>query len=321
MKTIVLGFGEDQLEQLDLPAIAAAAPSYELLITQDRQQLEAKLPEIEIVFNSFPHDLIARAPNLRWIQQWGAGVDWLMRHPEVVANDHIVVTSGSGIHPIPITEHIFGLILAFGRHIHTQIRQQTRNEWRSMPGESLLELPGKTMLLIGVGAIGERTAQVANALGMRVLGVRRDPSQAVVGVETMVGQDALLDILPQADFVVLTVPFTYETKQMISTAELRAMKPSSFIINIGRGGTIDETALVTALREGWIAGTGLDVVEQEPLPADSPLWAMENVIITAHYAGATPNYYERVTDLFLDNLRRYLAGEPLRNVVDKALGY
>jgi D-2-hydroxyacid dehydrogenase (NADP+) len=320
-KTIVLGFGEDQLGQLDLPAIAAAAPGYELLVTQDRQQLEAKLSEIEIVFNSFPHDLIARTPNLRWIQQWGAGADWLMRHPEVVAAEQVTITNGSGIHPIPITEHIFGLLLAFGRQIHTQIRQQSRNEWRSMPGEALFELADKTLLLIGVGAIGAQTAQVATAFGMRVLGVRRDPTIAVDGVESMYGPDALLALLPQADFVVLTVPLTHETRHMISTQEFHAMQRSTYIVNIGRGGTIDEAALITALRAGQIAGAGLDVVEAEPLPADSPLWGMENVIITAHYAGATPRYYERITELFLDNLRRYLADEPLRNVVDKALGY
>lgn len=320
-KTIVLGFGEDQLGQLDLLAIAAAAPGYELLVMQDRQQLEAKLPEIEIVFNSFPHDLIARAPNLRWIQQWGAGADWLMRHPEVVAAEQVTVTNGSGIHPIPITEHIFGLLLAFGRQIHTQVRQQARNEWRSMPGEALFELADKTLLLIGVGAIGAQTAQVATAFGMRVLGVRRDPTIAVDGVEAMYGPDALLALLPQADFVVLTVPLTHETRHMISTQEFQAMQGSAYIVNIGRGGTIDEEALITALRAGQIAGAGLDVVEAEPLPPDSPLWGMENVIITAHYAGATPRYYERITELFLDNLRRYLAGEPLRNVVDKRLGY
>lgn len=321
MKTIVLGFGEDQLEQLDLAQIAAAAPGYDLLVTQDRQELEARLAEIEIVFNSFPHDLIAQAPNLRWFQQWGAGADWLMHYPGVVENDQIVITNGSGIHPIPITEHIFGFILAFGRHIHTQIRQQMRNEWRSMPGESLLELPGKTMLLIGVGAIGEQTTQVANALGMRVIGVRRDPTQAVAGVESMHGTDELLELLPQADFLVLTVPLTHETKDMINRAELQAMKADAYIINIGRGGTINEDALIAALNNGEIAGAGLDVVEEEPLSADSPLWAMENVIITAHYAGATPHYIERVVGLFLDNLQRYLTDKPLRNVVNKKLGY
>ncbi|MCB0046874.1 MAG: D-2-hydroxyacid dehydrogenase [Caldilineaceae bacterium] len=321
MKIIVIGFGEDQLAQLDLAQIAAAAPGYELLVTTDRRQIQERLAEIEIVFNSFPQDLIAHAPNLRWIQQWGAGADWLLRHPEAAANPQLVVTNGSGIHPIPITEHIFGLILAFGRHIHTQIRLQARNEWRSMPGESLFELPGKTMLLIGVGAIGERTAEVARALGMRVLGLRRDPTQAVAAVDAMYGQDALLELLPQADFVVLTVPLTHETNYMIGKAELQVMKRSAYIVNVGRGGTIDEEALITALEKGWIAGAGLDVTEVEPLRQDSPLWQMDNVIITAHYAGATPNYYERLTALFVDNLQRYLAGEPLRNIVDKRLGY
>lgn len=321
MKTILLGVDDWELSEADLTEIRAIAPDYELLLTKDRKQIEARLTEIEIVFNSFPHELIPQAPNLRWIQQWGAGADWLMRHPEATAMAQLTITNGSGIHPIPITEHIFGLILAFGRRLHTQMRQQVRNEWHSMPGETLFELPGKTMLLIGVGAIGARTAQVATALGMRVLGVRRDPSMNVEGVDALFGRDALPELLPQADFVVLTVPLTHETRHIISHAELHAMKSSSYIINIGRGGTIDEAALVTALQEGWITGAGLDVTEVEPLPPDSPLWQMENVIITAHYAGATPVYRKRLIPLFLDNLRRYVAGESLRNVIDKQLGY
>ncbi|MGC8782588.1 MAG: NAD(P)-dependent oxidoreductase, partial [Anaerolineae bacterium] len=137
----------------------------------------------------------------------------------------------------------------------------------------------------------------------------------------VVGPDRLLEVLPLADLVVLTIPLTPETSHLIGERELRAMKPTAYIFNIGRGGTMDEAALIRALREGWIAGAGLDVFEKEPLPADSPLWQMENVIITAHYAGATPHYNERAMAIFLDNLRRYRAGEPLRNVVDKTLGY
>jgi len=131
----------------------------------------------------------------------------------------------------------------------------------------------------------------------------------------------LLGLLPEADFVVLTVPLTHETQGMIGERELRAMKPTAYLVNIGRGGTVQERALIRALQEGWIAGAGLDVFETEPLPEDSPLWDMDNVIITAHYAGATPHYNERAMAIFLDNLRRYRAGEPLRNVVDKRLGY
>jgi phosphoglycerate dehydrogenase-like enzyme len=156
---------------------------------------------------------------------------------------------------------------------------------------------------------------------MRVIGVRRNPREPVPGVERIVGPDRLLEVLPLADFVVLTIPLTPETRHLIGEPQLRAMKPTAYLFNIGRGGTIDEVALIRGLREGWIAGAGLDVFAKEPLPADSPLWRMENVLITAHYAGATPHYNERAMAIFLDNLRRYRAGAPLRNVVDKSLGY
>jgi phosphoglycerate dehydrogenase-like enzyme len=157
---------------------------------------------------------------------------------------------------------------------------------------------------------------------MRVVGVRRDPAASVVaGVEAMYGPGDLTGLLPQADVVVLTVPLTQETQAMIGERELRAMKESAYIINIGRGGTIDEKALVKALQEGWIAGAGLDVFETEPLPETSPFWTMDNVLITAHYSGSTPHYNERALEIFVDNLERYRTRQPLRNVVDKGRGY
>ncbi len=321
MKTILLGFEEDKVSPATLAQIQALAPGYDVLITTDRGTIEERLNDIEIVFRSFPMDLIAQAPNLRWLQQWGAGVDSLMGRPEIVALEQLTITTGSGIHAVPITEHIFGLLLAFGRGIHHAVRNQARNHWQSPTWDQLFELPGKTMLLIGVGAIGERTAQIAHALGMRVLGVRRDPTVAAAGVEAMYPPDQLLDLLPQADFVVSTVPLTSATHQLIGERELRAMKSTAYLVNIGRGATVDEAALIRALQDGWIAGAGLDVCAVEPLPADSPLWAMENVIITAHYAGATPIYDARAMPIFLDNLKRYMTGQPLHNVVDKALGY
>lgn len=319
--TILLGFTTGDLSDADYRQIKASAPDHELLVTTDRRLIEQRLADIEVAVKSFPHDLITQAPKLRWLQQWGAGADWLLRYPEVAALDRLIITNGSGVHAVPITEHILGLILAFGRGLHMQVRQQGTKTWRSPTWDQLFELPGKTLLLIGVGAIGERTAQMATALGMRVLGVRRDPTIATAGVAALYGPDALPQLLPQADIVVLTVPLTQATHHLIGAAELSLMKPSAYIINIGRGGTIDEPALVQALRAGRLAGAGLDVCAVEPLPADSPLWTMENVIITAHYAGATPIYDERAMPIFLDNLGRYVAGEPLRNVVDKQLGY
>jgi phosphoglycerate dehydrogenase-like enzyme len=320
MRTILMGFGAGRLREEDLTQVREAAPEMRVWVTQDRAQIEAALDEIEIIAGRFPRDLLPRARNLRWYQSWAAGVDWLLRRPEAVDLD-FVLTNASGVHAIPISEHILALLLAFARGVHRAVRDQGRGEWVPYEQQQVFELYGKTMLLIGVGAIGERTAQAANTLGMRVWGVRRNPDDGAPGVERMFGPGQLHDALPEADFVVLTTPLTHETQGMIGEPELRAMKPTAILVNIGRGGTIQEGALVQALQEGWIAGAGLDVFETEPLPEDSPLWAMDNVIITAHYAGSTPQYMERALEIFLDNLRRYRAGERLRNVVDKRLGY
>ena len=320
MNIILLGFEPNSYTENDLAQLRTLAPEHELLITTDRQLIEAHLDRIEIAVKRFPHDLMTKAPQLRWFQQWGAGADWLLRYPDIVQSD-LVITSGSGVHPIPITEQILAYLFAFARRLPQAIRSQAQHCWGQPEWSQLFELAGKTMLLIGVGAIGERTALLANALGMRVLGVRRDAATTVPGVEAMFSPDRLLEALPQADFVVLTVPLTPETHQLIGEKELLVMKPTAYIVNIGRGNVIDEPALVRALQAGRLAGAGLDVFATEPLPTDSPLWDMDNVIITGHYAGATPQYEERIWKIFLENLRRYRAGEPLHNVVDKTLGY
>jgi phosphoglycerate dehydrogenase-like enzyme len=320
MSTVLLGYKAGELPQDQIEEVQRLVPHMQVLVTEDLAEIEAALPEIEVAARRFPHDLIPRAPKLRWLQQWGAGADWLLRYPEVARLD-FVLTNASGVHAIPISEHILALLFAFARRIHKAVRAQEQRRWERSRDEPIFELAGKTMVLIGVGAIGERTAKASAALGMRVLGVRYDPSLGAEGVEVMYGPDQLLEILPQADFVVLTVPLTEGTRGMIGESELRAMKPTAHIVSIGRGGTIDEEALIRALQEGWIAGAGLDVFAVEPLPASSPLWGIENVIVTAHYAGLTPHYEERAMAIFVDNLRRYVAGEPLLNVVDKQLGY
>jgi phosphoglycerate dehydrogenase-like enzyme len=231
------------------------------------------------------------------------------------------LTNASGVHAVPISEHILAFLFAFARDFQHMMRAQVRAEWMRHSRNDVFELAGSTMVLIGVGAIGERTAAMASSLGMRVLGVRRRPDVDVAGVEAMFDLGQLDQLLPQADFVVLTVPLTPETRGLIGERELRSMKSGAYLINIGRGGTVDEDALLRALEGGWIAGAGLDVFRSEPLPPESPFWAMENVIVTAHYSGQTPRYNERASEIFLDNLQRYCAGEPLRNLVDKQLGY
>lgn len=322
MKTILLAFEPDSLSADQVDQVKETAPDdASVVLTRDRDEIEAMLDDIEVAAGWFPADLLPQAESLRWLQQWSAGADWLLRHPEAAEADFLL-TSTSGIHAIQMTEHIFALLLALARELPQALEAQRQREWVPQDRhDRLFELAGKTMLLIGVGAIGERTAQVAAAMDMHVLGVRRDPTVDAPGVEAMFGPDDLRSLLPQANFVVVTVPLTEETRGMIGERELRAMKPSSFIVNVGRGGTIDEEALIEALREGSITGAGLDVFETEPLPSDSPLWTFDNVIITSHYAGITPHYHERALAVFLDNLERYVAGKPLRNVVDKELGY
>lgn len=320
MSVILLALKPEQVTPEQKQQIESTAPGRTVRIAHQQEEIETYLPEIEIAAGGFPTEFIARAPNLRWLQSWGAGTDWLMRYPELAERDFLL-TNASGVHSIPISEHILAYLLAFARQLPQSIRAQEKHEWMKANRADLFELAGKTMLLVGVGAIGKRTAQIASAMGMRVWGVRRNPKERVEGIERMVGPQAWLDLLPEADFVVLTVPLTTETKHMVNAQAFARMKPTAYIINIGRGGTIDEEAMIEALRSRRIAGAGLDVFATEPLPPDSPLWEMDHVIITAHYSGITGEYDQRAMKIFLDNLRRYIQGQPMRNLVDKRLGY
>lgn len=318
MTTILITQNPDTVPQSWVERIRAAAPDARLVITDEPEEIEQLTGEVEVALGHFSSRCIPHAPKLRWYQQWGAGVDWLLNHPEIASLDFIL-TNASGVHAIPISEHILAYLLSFARGLPAAIRAQEHHAWIDTP--PIFELAGKTMLLVGVGAIGKRTAQLASALGMRVIGVRSNPSKSAPGVERMVGKRELESVLPEADFVILTIPLTGETRGLINTQCFARMKPTAYLINIGRGGTVDEPALIQALQTGQIAGAGLDVFAKEPLPPDSPLWEMKNVIITSHYSGLTPHYNERVFELFIDNLQRYMNHQPLRNVVDKKRGY
>ena len=323
MGTILVSVDPEAISEETIKKIQEEAPDMDVVVTNQQGEIEKILDDIEIIVGLSGHrDLLVRAVNLKWFQQWGAGADWLMKHPKA-AEAAFDVTSASGVHAIPISEHIVSFLLAFARDLHHAVRSQLKGEWpeNSLLKSRIFELTGKTIGIVGLGAIGKRTAEITSVLGMRVLGVRRHPSQDIPCVQKIYGPDQLSDILPEVDFLVLTIPLTHETKGMIGEHELRLMKPTAFIINTGRGGTIQQEVLVRALQEGWIAGAGLDVFETEPLPKESPLWKMDNVIITSHYSGLNPEYTERVMKIFLENLRRYRSGEPLINRIDKKLGY
>jgi phosphoglycerate dehydrogenase-like enzyme len=310
------------LNEQTLGRIRQAAPEAELIIIRNKEDWEQRAEELiaktEVVFGRLPFARIRELPHLCWIQQDFAGSDWLQNFPDIIEKDFIL-TNASGVHAIPIAEHILAMMLALARDFPYSFRKQRNHQWGRRG--KVIELEGSILGVIGLGKIGEKTAEKAKGLNMMVLATRRHPDRPSPFVDRLYGKEGLYDLLSQSDWVVITAPLTPETRGMIGEKELRTMKKSAYILNIARGSIIQETALITALQEGGIAGAGLDVFATEPLPEESPLWEMENVIITGHYAGATPRYFERVMDIFVENLRRYQKGEPLINVVDKQQGY
>ncbi len=274
-------------------------------------------------------------PHLRWIQLHSAGADhlpqWLRTQRE------IVVTTASGIHAVPMAEYTFMIILAFTRRLTLMLEYQRRAEWPENRWNLFAngELRDMTLGVVGYGSIGREIGRLGKAFGMRLLamrkrgGKREDFGYVVPGTGDPEGRlpdawytpDTLLEMLPQCDVVVNVLPLTPETYHFFGEQEFRAMKSTAYFINIGRGKTVDEGALVRALQEGWIAGAGLDVFEEEPLPGDSPLWRMKNVILSPHVSAFSTRYDDRAVELFATNLERYLRGEPLFNVYNPALGY
>jgi phosphoglycerate dehydrogenase-like enzyme len=303
---------------------------------RNAEQVEQALEEgVEVLYTSYlPVDL-SRASKLKWVQMHMAGVDSLLDHP--IMKSDVLLTTVSGIHATTIAEYVFASILAFNRRVPRMLYYQSRREWPQGRWHLFArpELRGSTLGIVGYGSIGREVGRIARCFGMRVVAAKRSVSQmrdvgyAVQGTGDREGMlldeafppERLSEMLGLCDYVVVAVPLTSETKKLIGEAELRAMRPSAYLVNISRGGTVDEGALINALREGWIAGAGLDVFEEEPLPSDSPLYDLENVILSPHVAGFTLRYDERASDLFAENLCRYLAGDPLLNLVDKARGY
>ena len=245
-----------------------------------------------------------------------AGVE---RHlfPELVESN-VILTNSSGVHRIPISEMAMAMMLYFAKSLDKFVRLQLQRRWsRIIPDE----LAGKTAGIPGLGNVGMETAYRAKCFGMRVIALKRRPMRRPTYVDEILGPEDIERLLRESDFLIVTVPLTGETYHMIGERELKLMKPTAYIINVSRGAVIDNGALLKALKEGWIAGAGLDVFEEEPLPEDSELWELENILITPHISGGTPYYADRVIDIFCENLKRYLTGRPIINVVDKRAGY
>jgi phosphoglycerate dehydrogenase-like enzyme len=275
-----------------------------------------------------PADLFAAATaapegRLRWAHTASAGVGGSL-HPALRASE-VVLTNSAGIYAEPMADTVLAMVLHFARGIDFAVRGQAERRWDKAPFDAedtpVRELAECTLGIVGLGGIGRAVARRGVLLGMRVMGTRRGGTEGPEGVEVLSGPDALDRILPRSDFLVVAVPQTADTTAMIGARELGMLPAGAVVINVARGAVMDEEALADALRGGRLRGAGLDVFTREPLPAESPLWTLPNVLVLPHVSGASHRFWRRQTDLIIDNLRRYAAGEPLLNTVDKSAGY
>jgi phosphoglycerate dehydrogenase-like enzyme len=253
----------------------------------------------------------------RWVHASSAGVDSCL-FPALVDNPRVTLTNARGVYDQPAAEYVLGLILALAKDFPGTLEHQRRREWRPRPSDTVT---GRTVLIWGTGPIGRAVAGLLRAVGMRVCGAGRKARTDDPDFGTVHGPTTVRSALTDADYVVIAAPLTKETRGMVDASVLAAMKPGARLINVGRGALVDEEALVDHLAAGRLAGAALDVFNEEPLPADSPLWTMPGVIVSPHTAGETTSEREALIEVFLDNLTRHIEGRPLRNIVDKQRGY
>ena len=299
-----------------LTAECPDVPADEIVAVTPPAPPEPHLDTAEVLLTfQVPLEALRRAARLRWLQLTSAGADHLLPAREALRS--VIVTNSRGIHADLMADYVLGVVLMLRWDFPRLLRQQQGRQWRH---QYTAPLAGQTLGVVGVGAVGREIARRAVAARMTVLGMRRRP-EPIEGVSRMFGPDQLSEMLPACDVVVLVVPATDATRGLVGARELRAMRPTAHLVNVARGSVVDERALTQALREGWIAGAALDVFAREPLPPESPLWGMENVIVTPHIAGEPADYPRRVMTIFAENLRRWRAGRPLLNVVDLDRGY
>lgn len=310
---------DDEVERL-----RRTFPQHHIVHARDATETLERIGDIDVAYSSLVRaEELARATRLRWLHSPAAGVASLI-YPEMIASP-VVLTNSRGMHAEAMAEHVVGAIIVILHRFHDAVRHQAAHRWaleEMTRGAPIRLMRGATVGVIGPGAIGSRIASLLAALGVTVEAVRRRPSLGVPpGARAVFAPGQLRDRLPHWDVVVLAAPLTSETRGMIGAAELKAMKRDAVLVNVGRGKLVREADLIAALRAGAIAGAALDVVEHEPLDPASPLWDLPNVFITPHTSGLRSDYWEVATNLFIENLRRFEAGEALINVVDKGAGY
>ena len=300
-------------------------PQHTFIEAWDRDPLRRLLPQADVAFTPFvDRDIFPAATRLRWVQSPAVGVGSLM-FPELLASP-VVITSARGIRARSIAEHVIAVTIALARRLPAAMRAQIAHRWAQDelegPASAVRSLDGLRIGIVGLGAIGMEIVKLAAPFGIRVSAIRRRAGGPLPpGVDELLSPDGLLELLARSDAVVLAVPHTPETKQLIGRAEIDRMKRGAFLVNIARGKLIDDAAVIDALRDGRLGGAALDVFTREPLEPSSPYWDLPNVIITPHTSGAMQDYWTPLVALFSENLRHFEKGEPLLNVVDKIAGY
>ncbi len=300
------------------------------------QEMAEHIREMDVLYTFSVLPDPADAPRLRWVQMHTAGLDHVLAHP-LYSDSEVMFTTTSGIHVVQMSEYIFSMILAFAHRLPSILEDQVAVHWTEKRWERFVpdELYDATLGIAGYGSIGRQVARLGQAFGMRVVAIKNDPRHLTLDryvvpntgdpegeiPDMIYPPEALHPFLAECDYVALIVPLTGRTKHLIDEAALEAMKPSAVLINAARGDVIDEAALIKALKDGKIGGAALDVFSQEPLPSDSPLWKAPRIIISPHVGGFSHHYDERATDLFAENLRRFVAGEPLMNLVERGKDY
>ena len=327
MRILVAIYSEFQswcIPEAQVDALRRAFPEHSFVRADSDEATLAAIADAEVAFSSrITRDHLAAAPRLRWIHSPAAGVG-AMLFPDMLRSP-VVMSNSRGNSSVTIAEHVIAVVLVLLRDLRLAWRRQAERVWAQNEfdaGVAIRTLRGERVLVVGLGSIGVETARLASAFGARVVGIRRRPDRPPpAGVDAVVGPDRLLDELPSADVVVLAAPQTSATVHMIGERELGLMKDGAVLVNVSRGKLVDERALLKALEAGRLRGAALDVFEHEPLDPASPLWGRPDVLITPHVSGFHDGYWGQATQLFADNLRRFAAGQPLANLVDKEAGY
>lgn len=317
MQIIVTSAVADQVRE----RVAELKFPVELIVVGDDGATDADLSRANALFRAnlskvAYEQVLERAQSLRWMHTASAGVENLLS--ETIKARGITFTNSAGVHAIPIAEWVLHALLMIVKRGPQMLVAQHEQRWER--DVEFDELGGKTLTILGAGGIGQEIARRAAGFGMRIRGVNRS-GRAVEGFEQVVSGEQWRDLLPETDFLVIAAPLTAATKHLIGEHELEALPDHAWLINIARGAIVDEPALIAALQSGSIAGAALDTFEREPLPAESPLWTLPNVLISPHSSGSSPRSTDRVVDLFIDNLQRFVTDQPLRNVVDLEAGY